>query len=95
MIYYIHREDYPDHVKIGYTDNLLERMRALRQGHRLTLLGIHWGGMGMEKAVHHKFQHLRSPCPGFSVETFRVNEELATWIMTQTHSTDPTWGAPK
>lgn len=58
MIYFILALDGSNHVKIGTTVRLTERLKQLtaEQGAELRVLGIMDGGYAEERAIHDKFE---------------------------------------
>jgi hypothetical protein len=60
LVYFIHAKD-TEYVKIGTTDNVERRLRAIKTSSpfELNLIGVIRGGRELEKQIHGIFQHLR------------------------------------
>lgn len=74
MIYFVKHTDY---VKIGFTDNIRNRLNDLQVSCpvKLKLLGLIEGGLNEESAHHEKFKHLLS-----SGEWFNYTQELEDYV---------------
>lgn len=66
-----------EHVKIGVTKDVGERLDSLRTGcaHRLTLLAAILGDSTLERALHERFSHLRG-----EGEWFRAAPDLIAFV---------------
>jgi hypothetical protein len=69
-------------IKIGWTGNLLSRVRSLGTDYYddrevICILGVHHGGFEIEKYVHRKFEHLRISSHR---EEFRPGSDLMEYI---------------
>lgn len=75
-------------IKIGVARNVRQRLRLLQVGnaHRLTLLGVHPGGVNQERRLHRLFGDAR-----ISGEWFEPTAELLEFV--QTHVVRDWWRA--
>ena len=78
MIYFISEEGNKSVVKVGFTNNLKERLSVLQSGNcrKLIVLGVMKGGKDEEKVVHKQFKHLN-----LRREWFQLDFELAKFIL--------------
>ncbi|KKK58276.1 hypothetical protein LCGC14_3046080 [marine sediment metagenome] len=76
MIYFIQAEN--DLIKIGYTNDVKQRLRTLRtmSPERLNLMKTIKGDQKQETLLHRRFKHLRS-----HGEWFRSEQELLDYII--------------
>lgn len=83
MIYFLKRTDAL--IKIGYTNNYLQRLKQLQSEHgELVLLGWKNGAMAEEKELHRKFAECR-----VQGEWFNPTDELNTYIEAETNRATP------
>lgn len=76
LVYFIHAIS-TDYVKIGWTRDISKRFRQLATAspHKLQLLGIHPGEMGLEKAYHSEFSSYRH-----NLEWFHMPSIVHKWL---------------
>lgn len=80
-----------DHIKIGYTSNVLGRLRALRVP-VADLLALEPGGLGVERRRHEQFAHLRITKRW---ENFRPEQDLLDHIAELVEASGlPAWLKP-
>lgn len=75
MIYFIGHTDY---IKIGYTNDISSRLKALQVGSpiELKMIGLIDGDMEYELFIHNKFNHLK-----IRGEWFKYTKEIENFIL--------------